>query len=234
MKKFLIFLGIIGLIAGMFAIAFFTIKIDTVTTEGNSIYSDEQIIKAQMSDKYSYNTLYSLVKFKVKGMVDMPFAERIVPNFEGPKTLKLKVYEKSINACVYAMNQYAFLDDDGVVVDCLPTTLSAITVITGVDVNSIEVGKELDTTDKNDLPRLINLTTLIKYYNINVKKLTNKEKCIIMETDNVTVKFANKDHYDDEMAALSSTLKKIRKNKLSGTIDMTDFVSGDKIILKSN
>lgn len=60
------------MIAGMFAIAFFTIKIDTVTMEGNSIYSDEQIIKAQMSDKYSYNTLYSLVKFKVKGMVDMP------------------------------------------------------------------------------------------------------------------------------------------------------------------
>lgn len=40
--------------------------------------------------------------------------------------------------------------------------------------------------------------------------------------------------YDDQLAALSSVLKTTEKKNLKGSIDMSDYQSGDKIVLKTN
>ena len=50
----------------------------------------------------------------------------------------------------------------------------------------------------------------------------------------VRVFLGKKDMYDDELAALSDVLKTTAKRNLKGSIDMSDYHSGDKIILKKN
>ncbi|MCR5625664.1 MAG: cell division protein FtsQ/DivIB [Lachnospiraceae bacterium] len=232
MKKLLVVLVIIGCILGIGAVCFFNIKINRIKVEGSSMYTDNEVIQAQMKDKFSYNTLYLFLKNKIKGTEEMPFASKVKLKFNNIHSITFIIYEKDVSACIYSMNQYAYMDNNGIVIECLPNTKENVTVITGVDVNSFTVGEEPDVSDKSILKRLINLTTLIRYYEIDVKQLKTKQNEIIMQTENVKVIFGNKDHYDDEMAALSYVLDKINKKKLKGTIDMKDFVSGDKIILQ--
>ncbi len=233
MKKYKIIIGIpVGLIL-ILVLVFFLVKIKNISVENSKIYTEGEVIEAQMSDKYAYNSLYLYLKFKLKGENPMPFAEDIKLEFNNPSDIVFKVYEKKISACVSCMNQYAYMDEKGVVIETLPTTLPAVTVITGVDVNTFKVGEVLGAKDKTLLKRLVKITELINYYNLRVKELKNTDTGIVMYVGKVKVYFGNKETVgEDEMAALSSALRKIRKKKLKGSIDMSDFVFGDKIILQ--
>ena len=56
---------------------------------------------------------------------------------------------------------------------------------------------------------------------------------VTLYSGKVEVYLGQKDFYDDDMAALASVLKKTRKKDLAGTINMENFTSGDRIILKT-
>lgn len=232
-KKIITFLiTVLIIFAALFFAAFFGLKITKVQVTGNSIYSENEVINTQMKGRFSHHTLFMFIKEKIAGPEKMPFAQEIDVSFPDLHTIRFEVYEKNITSCVKAVDQYAYIDNDGLVLRCMDRKIKGVTEITGVGLNSFTVGKKLDVTDDDVFKKIVNVSKLISYYKMNVKKVIFKKNEVTLKNHFVTVYLGDKDDYDDEMSALAAILPKIRKRRIYGVIDMTIYQRGDRVIVQ--
>lgn len=225
-----------GVILGLFLIiagVFWFLRITDVTVEGGEIYSEQEIISSAMSDKYDYHTLYFLAKSKLGRVSCLPFVQEIDVEWKSPAAIVLHVYDKTISGCVKYMGQYIYFDKDGVVLQSLAEPMDGVPVVTGIKFGKFTLNEAFEVKDSSLFETIMNLSRLIRHYKVQVDQIKFDGKNVTLYSGKVEVYLGQKDFYDDDMAALASVLKKTNKKGLAGTIDMENFNSGDRIILKT-
>lgn len=225
-----------GVILGLFLIiagVFWFLRITDVTVEGGEIYSEQEIISSAMSDKYDYHTLYFLAKSKLGHVSCLPFVQEIDVEWKSPSAVVLHVYDKTISGCVKYMGQYIYFDKDGVVLQSLAEPMDGVPVVTGIKFGKFTLNEAFEVKDSSLFETIMNLSRLIRHYKVQVDQIKFDGKNVTLYSGKVEVYLGQKDFYDDDMAALASVLKKTNKKGLAGTIDMENFNSGDRIILKT-
>ncbi|OKZ83877.1 MAG: hypothetical protein BHW06_05120 [Clostridium sp. 44_14] len=225
-----------GVILGLFLIiagVFWFLRITDVTVEGGEIYSEQEIISSAMSDKYDYHTLYFLAKSKLGRVSCLPFVQEIDVEWKSPSAVVLHVYDKTISGCVKYMGQYIYFDKDGVVLQSLAEPMDGVPVVTGIKFGKFTLNEAFEVKDSSLFETIMNLSRLIRHYKVQVDQIKFDGKNVTLYSGKVEVYLGQKDFYDDDMAALASVLKKTNKKGLAGTIDMENFNSGDRIILKT-
>ena len=225
-----------GVILGLFLIiagVFWFLRITDVTVEGGEIYSEQEIISSAMSDKYDYHTLYFLAKSKLGHVSCLPFVQEIDVEWKSPSAVVLHVYDKTISGCVKYMRQYIYFDKDGVVLQSLAEPMDGVPVVTGIKFGKFTLNEAFEVKDSSLFETIMNLSRLIRHYKVQVDQIKFDGKNVTLYSGKVEVYLGQKEFYDDDMAALASVLKKTNKKGLAGTIDMENFNSGDRIILKT-
>lgn len=222
-------LGLFLIIAGVF----WFLRITDVTVEGGEIYSEQEIISSAMSNKYDYHTLYFLAKSKLGRVSCLPFVQEIDVEWKSPAAIVLHVYDKTISGCVKYMGQYIYFDKDGVVLQSLAEPMDGVPVVTGIKFGKFTLNEAFEVKDSSLFETIMNLSRLIRHYKVQVDQIKFDGKNVTLYSGKVEVYLGQKDFYDDDMAALASVLKKTNKKGLAGTIDMENFNSGDRIILKT-
>lgn len=225
-----------GVILGLFLIiagVFWFLRITDVTVEGGEIYSEQEVISSAMSDKYDYHTLYFLAKSKLGHVSCLPFVQEIDVEWKSPSAVVLHVYDKTISGCVKYMGQYIYFDKDGVVLQSLAEPMDGVPVVTGIKFGKFTLNEAFEVKDSSLFETIMNLSRLIRHYKVQVDQIKFDGKNVTLYSGKVEVYLGQKDFYDDDMAALASVLKKTNKKGLAGTIDMENFNSGDRIILKT-
>lgn len=222
-------LGLFLIIAGVF----WFLRITDVTVEGGEIYSEQEIISSAMSDKYDYHTLYFLAKSKLGHVSCLPFVQEIDVEWKSPSAVVLHVYDKTISGCVKYMGQYIYFDKDGVVLQSLAEPMDGVPVVTGIKFGKFTLNEAFEVKDSSLFETIMNLSRLIRHYKVQVDQIKFDGKNVTLYSGKVEVYLGQKEFYDDDMAALASVLKKTNKKGLAGTIDMENFNSGDRIILKT-
>lgn len=225
-----------GVILGLFLIiagVFWFLRITDVKVEGGEIYSDQEIISSAMSDKYDYHTLYFLAKSKLGRVSCLPFVQEIDVEWKSPAAIVLHVYDKTISGCVKYMGQYIYFDKDGVVLQSLAEPMDGVPVVTGIKFGKFTLNEAFEVKDSSLFETIMNLSRLIRHYKVQVDQIKFDGKNVTLYSGKVEVYLGQKEFYDDDMAALASVLKKTNKKGLAGTIDMENFNSGDRIILKT-
>ena len=225
-----------GVILGLFLIiagVFWFLRITDVKVEGGEIYSDQEIISSAMSDKYDYHTLYFLAKSKLGRVSCLPFVQEIDVEWKSPAAIVLHVYDKTISGCVKYMGQYIYFDKDGVVLQSLAEPMNGVPVVTGIKFGKFTLNEAFEVKDSSLFETIMNLSRLIRHYKVQVDQIKFDGKNVTLYSGKVEVYLGQKEFYDDDMAALASVLKKTNKKGLAGTIDMENFNSGDRIILKT-
>lgn len=225
-----------GVILGLFLIiagVFWFLRITDVTVEGGEIYSEQEIISSAMSNKYDYHTLYFLAKSKLGHVSCLPFVQEIDVEWKSPSAVVLHVYDKTISGCVKYMGQYIYFDKDGVVLQSLAEPMDGVPVVTGIKFGKFTLNEAFEVKDSSLFETIMNLSRLIRHYKVQVDQIKFDGKNVTLYSGKVEVYLGQKEFYDDDMAALASVLKKTNKKGLAGTIDMENFNSGDRIILKT-
>ena len=233
MKHIKIIIGVILGILLVLAGTFFFLQITQVKVEGGDIYSDQEIVSSAMSDKYAYHTLYFLAKSKLGHVNCLPFVQEIDVEWKSPTNIVLHVYDKTISGCVKYMGQYIYFDKDGVVLQSLTEPMDGVPVVTGIKFGKFTMNEAFEVKDDTLFDTIMNLSRLIKHYKVDVDQIKFDGKNVTLYAGKVEVYLGQKDFYDDDLAALASVLKKTRKKDLAGTINMENFTSGDRIILKT-
>lgn len=233
MKHIKIFGGVILTLLLLTAGVFYFLRITRIKVEGGEIYSDQEIISTAMSDQYSYHTLYFLAESRFGRVPCLPFVQEIDVEWKSPTSIILHVYDKTISGCVKYMGQYIYFDKDGVVLQSLSEPMDGVPVVTGIKFGKFTLNEAFEVKDDSLFDTIMNLSRLIKHYKVQVDQVKFEGKNVTLYSGDVEVYLGQKDFYDDDLAALSSVLKKTNKKGLAGTINMENFVSGDRIILKT-
>lgn len=164
-------LGILTILLILAIIALIAVKlfvVEKVEVEGNELYDSKVIEETVLSDAYSWNSLYVLGKyrfFQKSGQV--PFIDTLEISLKNPHTLHVKVYEKGMMGYVYIeeLEQNAYFDKDGFVVELSSDIIEGVPKITGVTCEEVELLKKLP-IDGNLLKNMLVLTQKLKGENL--------------------------------------------------------------------
>ena len=161
------------LIGMLFLIAYNVFTVKKVVVKGNEHYSNEQIEKFVLSDEYSWNSLYVMLKYQFFPVVAVPFVEEMEITLKNPHTLNVHVYEKGMIGCLYisSIGQYAYFDTDGFVVETSKEVIGDVPQIEGLDCSKVVLYEKLPIKNEKILKNLLTLTRALKKEEIPPEKI---------------------------------------------------------------
>ena len=222
----------ISMVLMLLLIVFFGFKIEHIDVEGTECYSSQEIIDSIFTRKFSDNELVFMFYQKFYGLNKLPFVEDIEVTYDNRNSITLHVYDKTISGCIQYMGQYVYFDKDGTVLQSLAEKKEGVPVVTGIKFGEFTVGQPFSVEDDSMFATIMNLSSLIGHYNIEVKKIHLAAGEVIIYSGKIKIRLRNKAMYDDEIAALSSILEIAKEKNLSGVIDMRAFEKGNKVSLQ--
>ena len=107
------------LLAIAFLIVWKVFTVENVVVEGNELYSSEQIEQLVLNDEYSWNSLYVLLKYRIRDTGKVPFVDTMEVTLMIRTRCMSWYTKKGFLGCFYidAIGQYAYFDKDGFVVE---------------------------------------------------------------------------------------------------------------------
>lgn len=164
LKRLLIALlvfGLVAVIAAFIVVKVFVVK--TVKVEGNKLYNEQLIRDTVLNDEYSWNSLYVLLKYKFVDTKEVPFIDTMEITMNSPSSLTIKVYEKGMLGYLHipAMNQMAYFDKDGFVVETSTRIIENVPRIDGISCEEVVLFEKLP-IDAKLLRDMLTLTQTLK------------------------------------------------------------------------
>ncbi len=155
-----VFLSLFCLIGASVLIVWKVFTVQTVVVEGNEYYSDGQIQKMVLSDPNSWNSLYMFLKYRFLEGEEIPFVDSLEVSLDDPHTLRVHVYEKGMIGYLYisAINQNAYFDTDGFVVETSKEIIENVPQVEGLDCDKVVLYEKLPIKDENLLKSLLTVT----------------------------------------------------------------------------
>lgn len=160
-------------VAAAILIVFQVFTVQTVTVEGNKHYSDEQIQKFMLSDEYSWNSLYVVLKHRFFDVKEVPFVDSMDISLDSPHALRIHVYEKGMIGYLYisAIGQYAYFDTDGFVVETSKERIEDIPQVEGLDCDKVVLYEKLPIKDEDMLKNLLIATRSLQKNEVEPDKI---------------------------------------------------------------
>lgn len=137
--------------------------VEQVEVEGNELYDSDMIESVVLNDKYSWNSLYVFFKYKFVDTERVAFIDTMEISLADPKTVRVKVYEKGLLGCLYipAINENAYFDKDGFVVETSTERISDIPMVRGIDCDEVVLFERLP-IDRDRLREILTLTQTLR------------------------------------------------------------------------
>lgn len=138
-------------------------QVKHVEVEGNKLYDAGVIEETVLNDEYSWNSLYVFLKYRFVETDAVPFVDTMEITLKNPQTLHIKVYEKVMLGYLYipSINQNAYFDKDGFVVETSAEKIADVTQITGIDCSEVVLYKKLP-IEEDVLRDILTLTQALR------------------------------------------------------------------------
>ena len=114
----------IAVLAILFLIVLKLFTVKRVVVEGNELYDQKTIEDAVLNDKYSWNSLYVYLKYKIKDTKKIPFIDT------------MSIY-------IPGINENAYFDKDGFVVETSSDTVPGVPCIDGISCDKVVLYEKL-------------------------------------------------------------------------------------------
>ncbi len=233
LSMFLAVLLLIGL-AVLLIWKVFTVK--EVVVEGNTHYSGQQIEKLVLSDKYSWSSLYVLLKYRFLEVEEVPFVDTMEVSLKDPHTLKVHVYEKAIIGYLYisAIGQNAYFDKDGFVVETSRERIENIPRIEGLACDKVVLYEKLPIEDERVLKNLLAATQALKKNEVVPEKICfDEKKEISLQYGGIEALLGSGGDLTQKIVHVAEILKKISGK--TGVLHAENWTGGmEDIIFQEN
>ena len=218
----IVIIGILLLALGGGAVALHSVyTVRTVYVEGNVHYTEDEIMEIVMSGPLGDNSLYLSLKYRDRGIQDIPFVDVMNVSILAPDTIKITVYEKALAGYVKYLDTYMYFDKDGYVVESSGIRTQGIPQITGLSFNHVVLGEQLPVEDPQ-----VDLTKLLNKYSLAADKI------YLHSSGDITIYFgqikvsmgSDNSHIEDKLQLLPDFLEKLQGK--SGTLQMENYEEG--------
>lgn len=161
---------VLSLAAVLAAVVFFA-NITSVTVTGNKKYSAEQIERLLFDSRWGKNSLYCYYQSQFQPHKQIPFIEDYDIVFQGPFSVEIIVYEKSVVGYVSYMSSYMYFDKDGIIVESSSSKLEGIPLVTGLSFGQIVLNRPLPIENQQIFERVMNLTQILTVFSIQTDQI---------------------------------------------------------------
>ena len=228
-SKFSVGMGVAVLICCilLFLMSWFNVK--TITVEGNVHYSNDEVVAMVMKNKLDHNSLYLSLKYRKKGIVGIPFIEKMSVDILAPDTIKITVYEKAVAGYIEYLGKYMYFDKDGIIVETSDVKTAGIPQITGLQFDYVVLHESLPIEEESIFQSILDITQLLNKYEINIDKIyfdNNNQMTLYFE--NIRVRLGDISNIDDKIIRLKAILPELEGEK--GILRMENYEDGMKNI----
>ena len=221
--KILILLVILAIILGIGYYVLDTYRIENVYVEGNVHYTEEDIKSIVMDGVLGDNSLYLSLKYKNKGVENIPFVDVMDVTILSPDTIKILVYEKALAGYIKYLDAFMYFDKDGYVVESSSVKTLGVPQITGLEFNHVVLGEKLPVANDEVFNEILNLTMLINKYELVTDKIYfHSSGDVTLYFQDVKVAMGNEpDKLEDKIMLLPNFLAQLEGK--SGTLQMENY-----------
>lgn len=219
-----VFIGLLVVLGAVIMIkTVYTVK--TVYVEGNVHYTEEEIKAIVMEGPLGLgdNSLYLSMKYKKKGVKNIPFVDVMDVSVLSPDTIKITVYEKVLTGYVKYLDTCMYFDKDGCVVENSTVRTVGVPQITGLHFDHIVLDQPLPVEDYDIFEKILNVTKLLQKYNLSADRLHfNKSGEVTVYFGEIKVALGSDNvHLEDKIMILPELLPNLSGKK--GMLHMTSY-----------
>lgn len=197
-------------------------KLEEVSVKGNTYYTDDKIKKELTKYYVGGNTILTYLRIKYGEEIRIPFVDEIEVDLEGFHNLTVGIIEKEVVGCLPYMGEYICFDKDGIMVGSITEKRENVPIVKGIEYDVAVFNKPISTKTDEVFELTLNLTQLIKKYNLAVDKIEfEKNMAVRLYYKDIKIILGKKKHFDTEISNLAELLPKTEGMK--GTLHMEDF-----------
>lgn len=220
-KGLLIGLVILALLTLIFIFGF---RLKNVNVTGNSRYTKEEILDIIHYDDQYHNTFIFYLKNRHLNVENVPFVDSIYMAIGSNDTINVEVVEKTVAGCINDDGRYIYIDTDGIVCEISDTRQDDVPLLEGLEFEEPSLNKMLKVTDESIYNSLLNLTLLLKKYEISIDKILFKQDgTLSIQMGDIQVMLGNSDNMEDKITELANLLPQLEN--LKGILHLENYDS---------
>lgn len=210
---------ILGMLAA-FALQYY--KVTTVYVEGSIHYTNEEIMNMVMTGELGDNSLYLALKYKNKGVDNIPFVETMDVDILSPDTIRITVYEKAIAGYIEYLGRYMYFDKDGIIVEASEQRTTGIPQVTGLSFDHVVMYEKLPVDNPEIFADILDITQLLNKYGIQADKIQfDKSKYKTLYFGEARVSLGSNDNIGEKIMKLKAILPELQGKK--GLLRMDNY-----------
>lgn len=203
--------------------------VTTVYVEGNLHYTNEEIMAMVMDGRYGNNSIFLSLKYRDKGIDNIPFIQTMDVSVEAKDTIRIKVYEKAVAGYVAYLGRYVYFDRDGIVVETAEEKTAGIPQVTGLSFSHVILHEPLPVENQSVFEDILNITQLLEKYSMPVDKIYfSPDYEVTLIFGDARVAMGGSDDIDEKMMGLQYMLPSLEEK--SGTLDLRDYTEDTRMI----
>lgn len=230
-KRMLILSVSLLLLAAVLAAGYaYIIRNYTVTTvyvEGNVHYTNEEIMEMVMGGRFGRNSLFLSMKYKDKGMEDIPFIQAMDVTIEAKDAIRITVYEKALAGYVSYLGQYVYFDKDGIVVEVSTEKTTGIPQVTGLQFDHVILHDSLPVENPEVFDEVLNITQQLDKYSMSADRIYfDSDYRVTLIFGDARVSLGDDGYMEEKIMKLQYILPSLIGKK--GTLDMRVYSEDTK------
>lgn len=205
-------------------------SLEEVKIKGNTYYTADKLKKELQKYYIGGNTILTYLRLKYDKDIMIPFVDEIETDLVGFHSLTVAITEKDVVGCLPYMGEFICFDKDGIMVGSITNKRENIPVVKGIDYSSAVFNKPISTKNDEVFELTLNVTQLIKKYQVSIDKIEfSKNMSITLYDKNVKILLGKRKHFDEQISNLVELLPKTKGMK--GTLHMEDFSETKKRVI---
>lgn len=211
-----------ALLGGLIFVVLRYYKVTTVYVEGNIHYSNEEIMDMVMTGTLGDNSLYLALKYKNKGVDNVPFVQTMDVKILSPDTIKITVYEKAMAGYIEYLGRYMYFDKDGIVVESSKLQTPGIPQVSGLTFGYVVMYEKLPVENPEIFEDILDITQLLNKYDIQADKIQfDKSMHKILHFGEARVSLGSNDNIGEKIMKLKAILPELSGKK--GLLRMDNY-----------
>ncbi len=199
-----------------------TYSVTNIYVNGNTHYTNEEIIDMVMTDGLSHNSLYLSFKYRNKSIENIPFVEKMDVDIISPDTIRINVYEKAIAGYIAYLGHYMYFDRDGIVIESSTEPSDSVPQVMGLDFNYVVLYEKLPVGNEKVFSEILDITQLLDKYSLSANKIFfDANYNVYLYFDGVEVSLGTSSFIDEKIIQLQYILPNLEGK--NGILEMKDF-----------
>lgn len=199
-------------------------RLKSVDIEGNSQVSDQEVEKVLHYDRYGFNTLLFWFMNRNADTDSNEMISSIDVNITGMQSVSVIVTENTPVGCIESSGQYAYFDEDGVVIAEKDEVTGEAPEVSGLDISGVKTGETIQVAENRQsaLKAVLDAATELSIRGIQADKITVDENArITVDMDDVQVSLGSDVYMSEKISELSDLQEQL--SGLSGVLHLENY-----------